>query len=161
MLMKRTGTRAWKVVLSLSSDRPRWQFGRFHVERETEYGSSAAIFSTGSCCGWPCARICHDRWAPFLSTCHTRNHGDEVVHRTNTYLNNRIKQDHRGIKQRYYPTRGFGNFAPATRFCRAFDALRQYFRPRHMEKETLPLMQQRQLFRERLFVLQQLMGAAS
>ncbi len=29
--------------------------------------------------------------------------GNEVVHRTNKYLNNRIEQDHRGIKQRYYP----------------------------------------------------------
>ena len=47
--------------------------------------------------------------------------GNDVVHRTNTYLNNRIEQDHRGIKQRYYPMRGFGNFASAARFCRAFD----------------------------------------
>lgn len=28
--------------------------------------------------------------------------GYEVAHRTNGYLNNRIEQDHRGIKQRYY-----------------------------------------------------------
>ena len=34
--------------------------------------------------------------------------GRKVVHRTNRYLNNRIEQDHRGIKQRYYPMRGFG-----------------------------------------------------
>src|SRR5260370_38703012 len=39
--------------------------------------------------------------------------GNEVVHRTNKYLNNRIEQDHRGIKQRYYPMRGFGNFVSA------------------------------------------------
>jgi transposase-like protein len=26
--------------------------------------------------------------------------GHEVAHRTNAYLNNRIEQDHRGIKQR-------------------------------------------------------------
>lgn len=42
----------------------------------------------------------------------------KVVHRTNVYLNNRIEQDHRGIKQRYYPMRGFGSFASAARFCR-------------------------------------------
>ena len=34
--------------------------------------------------------------------------GRDVVHRTNPYLNNRLEQDHRGIKQRYYPMRGFG-----------------------------------------------------
>ncbi len=32
--------------------------------------------------------------------------GDQVQHRTNTYLNNRLEQDHRGIKQRYYPMHG-------------------------------------------------------
>jgi transposase-like protein len=34
--------------------------------------------------------------------------GDQVLHRTNKYLNNRLEQDHRGIKQRYYPMHGFG-----------------------------------------------------
>ncbi len=33
--------------------------------------------------------------------------GEEVTHRCNPYLNNRIEQDHRGVKQRYYPLRGF------------------------------------------------------
>ncbi len=46
--------------------------------------------------------------------------GSGVQHRTNKYLNNRLEQDHRGVKQRYYPMRGFGNFASAARFCRAF-----------------------------------------
>lgn len=36
--------------------------------------------------------------------------GRKVEHRTNRYLNNRMEQDHRGIKQRYYPMRGFGSF---------------------------------------------------
>jgi putative transposase len=87
--------------------------------------------------------------------------GNEVVHRTNVYLNNCIEQDHRGIKQRYYPMHGFGNFASAARFCRAFDELRSYFRSRHTERETLPLVQQRQIFRERLVVLQELTAAVS
>ncbi len=30
-----------------------------------------------------------------------------------SYLNNRLEQDHRGSKQRYYPLRGFGNFDAA------------------------------------------------
>src|SRR5437588_6239750 len=32
--------------------------------------------------------------------------GNDVLHRTNHYLNNRLEQDHRGIKQRYYPLNG-------------------------------------------------------
>jgi len=50
--------------------------------------------------------------------------GEAVEHRCNQYLNNRIEQDHRAIKQRYYPMRGFGAFEAAARFCRAFDELR-------------------------------------
>lgn len=46
--------------------------------------------------------------------------GEAVEHRCNQYLNNRLEQDHRGIKQRYYPRGGFGTFASAARFCRAF-----------------------------------------
>jgi putative transposase len=39
--------------------------------------------------------------------------GRDVLHRnrTNRSLNNRLEQDHRGIKQRYYPMRGLGSVA--------------------------------------------------
>jgi transposase-like protein len=40
--------------------------------------------------------------------------GDQVLHRTSKYLNNGLEQDHRGIKQRYYPIHGFGCFDSAT-----------------------------------------------
>src|SRR3712207_8235378 len=33
--------------------------------------------------------------------------GKDVRHRTSAYLNNRLEQDHRGIKGRYRPMRGF------------------------------------------------------
>ncbi len=69
--------------------------------------------------------------------------GNEVIHRCNRYLNNRIEQDHRGIKQRYYPMRGFGSVKSAARFCRAFDELHHYFRPRQTMGETVSLAQQR------------------
>ncbi|GHP00171.1 IS6 family transposase [Reticulibacter mediterranei] len=87
--------------------------------------------------------------------------GKEVMHRTNVYLNNRIEQDHRGIKQRYYPMHGFGYVASAARFCRAFDELRQYFRFCFRERETRSLAQRRLLFCERLVALQELMTAIS
>jgi len=35
--------------------------------------------------------------------------GPGVCHRTSRSMNNRIEQDHRGIKQRYYPLREFGS----------------------------------------------------
>jgi len=54
--------------------------------------------------------------------------GSGVRHRTSRYKHNRIEQDHRAIKQRYYPLRGFGSFAAAARLCLAFEEQRQYFR---------------------------------
>ncbi|SRR6266700_615830 len=82
--------------------------------------------------------------------------GTDVVHRTNAYLNNRIEQDHRGIKQRYYPMRGFGSFPSAARFCRTFDEVRQFFRVRTTMKQKVSLVQQRDLFRQRLEALKAL-----
>ena len=39
-----------------------------------------------------------------------------------------IEQDHRGIKQRYGPMRGFNSFKSAERFCRAFDELKNFYK---------------------------------
>jgi transposase-like protein len=62
--------------------------------------------------------------------------GSDVLHRTNRSLNNRLEQDHRGVKQCYYPMRGFGNVASASRFCRAFEEVRQFFRVRTTMRTT-------------------------
>jgi transposase-like protein len=87
--------------------------------------------------------------------------GSQVHHRTNKYLNNRLEQDHRGIKQRYYPMRGFGTVEAAAHFCRAFDELRNYFRPRRTMGEGVSLLEQRQVFLQRLAALQTAMQVAS
>lgn len=80
--------------------------------------------------------------------------GEDVMHRCNPYLNNRIEQDHRGVKQRYYPMRGFGSFDSASRFCRAFDEQRNYFRIRTtMRQRVPPLSQQRREYCARLQTL--------
>jgi putative transposase len=86
--------------------------------------------------------------------------GDEVIHQWNHYLNNIVEQDHRGIKQRYYPMRGFGSFASASRFCRAFDELRHFFRFRTTLRQSIPLARQRDLFHQRLNILMTMMLAA-
>ena len=49
--------------------------------------------------------------------------GRKVLHRHNQYLNNRMEQNRRPIKQRYYPMLGFAKFESASRFCNAFDEL--------------------------------------
>ncbi len=44
--------------------------------------------------------------------------GKHIKHRTSRYLTNRLEQDHRGIKGRCRPMRGFKCVASAARFCR-------------------------------------------
>jgi hypothetical protein len=64
--------------------------------------------------------------------------GTDMVHRCRRYMNNRLEQDHRGIKQRYVPLRGFGSFAAAARCCAAHDELRDHLRSRHRMNQTRP-----------------------
>jgi len=56
--------------------------------------------------------------------------GAGVRHRDSQYLNNRLEQDHRGVKGRYGPMRGFKCPRSASRFCRAYDELRNFLRSR-------------------------------
>ena len=56
--------------------------------------------------------------------------GEAVKHRTSRYLNNHLEQDHRGIKGRYQPMRGFKCPRSAGEFCRAYDELRNFLRSR-------------------------------
>ena len=72
--------------------------------------------------------------------------GRTVRHRCQQYVNNASEQDHRAIKQRYDPMRGFGSFVAAAQFCPAFDEVRQYFRVRQRGAEWMPLAEQRRIF---------------
>ena len=56
--------------------------------------------------------------------------GRNVRHRTSVYLNNRLEQDHRGIKGRIRCMRGFKEHDAADRFCREHDELRNFLRSR-------------------------------
>jgi hypothetical protein len=49
--------------------------------------------------------------------------------------------------------RGFGSFTSASRFCRAFDEVRQFFRFRTTIQQKVSLAQQREMFRQRLDTL--------
>jgi putative transposase len=86
--------------------------------------------------------------------------GSDVLHRTNRSLNNRLEQDHRGIKQRYYPMRGFGSVASAARSCLAFEEVRQFFRVRTTMKQKVSLAHQREVLRHQLDALKVIMLVA-
>ena len=72
--------------------------------------------------------------------------GRKVLHRQNRYLNNRREQSHRPIQQRYYPMLGFSNFESASRFCSAFDELRDYLRVSSVDFEPIPASSRREIF---------------
>jgi putative transposase len=75
--------------------------------------------------------------------------GRKVVHRHNQYLNNRIEQNRRSIKQRYYPMLGFAKFESASRFCTAFDELRNYLRVTATDGQQVSASSRRNIFTER------------
>ena len=87
--------------------------------------------------------------------------GPKVKHRCSAYMNHRIERDHRGVKQRYYPMLGFGALPSAQRFCRAFEELRQYIRPRPKQNELISLSNARRKFLFRALELQALFVATS
>jgi transposase-like protein len=86
--------------------------------------------------------------------------GDGTTHRCSRYKNNRIEQDHRGLKQRYHPMRGFGAFASAARFCTGFEEQRQYFRAQARSGERVSLAERRCQFKERWAALMAELAAA-
>ena len=75
--------------------------------------------------------------------------GRRVVHRTSAYKNNGLEQDHRGVKGRTRCMRGFKSFASAERFCRGYDELRNFLRPRTRHNQHVPADRRRLLHHHR------------
>ena len=86
--------------------------------------------------------------------------GKGVRHRTSRYLNNRLEQDHRGIKGRYRPMRGFKCPRSAAWFCRAYDELRNLFRPRSRHHQHVPADRRRLLHLRRTATVLAILQAA-
>ena len=86
--------------------------------------------------------------------------GRRVEHRTSAYLNNRLEQDHRGIKGRIRCMRGFKSFASAARFCRGYDELRNFCRLRTRHNQPVPACRRRLLQRRRAAAVLAILHAA-
>jgi putative transposase len=74
--------------------------------------------------------------------------------------NNRIEQDHRGIKSRYGPMRGFKSLESASRFCRSFDELRNHLQVRSRRSRNIPNNARRHRFLTRGIIALRIMEAA-
>jgi transposase-like protein len=86
--------------------------------------------------------------------------GQDVLHRDNAYLNNRLEQDHRGIKGRYQPMRGFKSPRSAERFCRGYDELRNFLRYRSQPHQDVCADHRRFHFLRRTATVLSLLQAA-
>jgi transposase-like protein len=89
--------------------------------------------------------------------------GPQVRHRTNRYRNNGLdglEQDHRGLKGRYRPMRGFKCPRSAARFCQGYDELRNYLRPRSHHNQHVPTTHRKLQFLRRSVAVLAILEAA-
>src|SRR4051794_32577670 len=86
--------------------------------------------------------------------------GRHVAHRTSTYKNNRLEQDHRGVKGRIRCMRGFKDFGAAARFCRGYDELRAFLRLRTRHNQPVPASRRRLLHLRRASAVLVILQAA-
>ncbi len=124
--------RSWYVDETYVKIRGRW------CSETRDMAAARAFFrSARAVTGSTPARVTTDGHDSYPKAIRTEL-GDDVRHRTNRYLNNRIERDHRGIKDRYRPMLGFKSGVSATRFCRSYDELRTFLRPRSNRKQHVP-----------------------
>jgi putative transposase len=86
--------------------------------------------------------------------------GAGVRHRVSQYLNNRLEQDHRGVKGRYGPMRGFKCPRSAGRFCRGHDELRNFLRSRSRTNQYVSADRRRFHFLRRTATVLRVLQAA-
>ena len=86
--------------------------------------------------------------------------GKTIQHRTSAYLNNRLEQDHRGIKGRIRCMRGFKDHDAASRFCREHGELRNLLRPRRRHNQIVSASLRRSRFAKATRIALDIMTAA-
>ncbi len=86
--------------------------------------------------------------------------GGDVEHRRSKFMNNHLEQDHRGVKGRTRPMRGFKSPAGAARFCRAHDEVRDFLRPTTRRKQHVPAARRRAIHVRRVAALPDMLAVA-
>ncbi|WP_377811131.1 DDE-type integrase/transposase/recombinase [Azospirillum sp. A29] len=87
--------------------------------------------------------------------------GEDVEHRKSKYKNNHLEQDHRGVKGRTRPMRGFKSPVSAARLCRAYDEVRNFLRPAPRRKQHVPAARRRAIHVQRVAALRDILAVAS
>ncbi|MBD3887169.1 DDE-type integrase/transposase/recombinase [Phormidium tenue FACHB-886] len=132
------------------------------MERETRHGGSKKRF----CCLHlhEVAQHSPHQVATDGHTCYPRaiaeELGEAVEHEVRDCRGNPIEQSHRGIKQRYYSTLGFGAIESAQRFWQAYDEIRNFMRVQRYTTEVVSLSERRERFTKQVSELQAIFPAA-
>jgi putative transposase len=155
------------VVLSLPGDRPRRQSGRCLPERPAGQRSKTRDLAAAQAFFRSAKSVTQVEPEQVTTDGHTsypkavaEELGTDVDHRTSQYKNNVLEQDHRGVKGRYRPMRGFKEFGAAHRFCRAFDEVRNFLRPASFINQKVSLAYRRTIHVQRVAALRDLISAA-
>ena len=93
-----------------------------------------------------CRRQFNERSGGLLNRTGLPSDGKRVRHRKNAYLNNRLEQDHRGIKGRIRCMCGFKDHDAAACFCREHGELRDLLRSRRHHKQIISASSRRSRF---------------
>jgi len=86
--------------------------------------------------------------------------GDAVDHRASKDKNNHLEQDHRGVKGRTQPMRGFQQPNSAHRFCRAHDEVCNFLRPATKRKQHVLAARRRAIHVQRVAALRDMLAVA-
>jgi transposase-like protein len=116
------------TYLYRATDRRR-QPGRQPAERAPRLGGGQGLLPLGEVGHRPPDQVITDGHGSYPRAIRSTL-GRRVVHRTSTYRNNRLEQDHRGVKDRTRCMRAFKSFASAEQFCRSHDELCNFLRLR-------------------------------
>jgi transposase-like protein len=165
------GRRSWFVDETYPKVRGRWAFLYRAIDRNgdlvdtmlsehRDMAAAKAFFrSARSATGLVPDRVTTDGHGSYPRAIRSTL-GRRVVHRTNAFKNNGLEQDHRGIKGRARCMRGFKSFASAERFCRTYDELRDFLRPRTRHNQSVPARRRRLLHLRRATVALAILEAA-
>ncbi len=150
------GLRSWHVDRTYSKVRGRWCYLYRTIDRKgdlidtmlsehRDMAAAKAFFrSAKSVTGMTPECVTTDGHRPYPRAIRSTL-GRGVEHRTSRYKNNRLEQDHRGIKGRIRCMRGFKAFDAAARFCRGYDELRTHLRTRSRHGQHVPANRRRLL----------------
>lgn len=142
------------VYVPISCHRQRWATGHTMLSEHRDMAAAKAFFeSARTVVGYKPKQVTTDGRTPYPRAIQEIL-GKRMKPCVISCLGNPIEEDHRGIKQRYYPTLAFKAQKTAVVFCRAYGEVRNYFRPKQKMGQEVSLSGRRELFTGRYFKLQ-------